>query len=52
MRENMGLLLNVVGALATEDIEKEKLKNAFFASIFTAKIASWKFQTPKVRETV
>ena len=36
-RENVGLLLNKVGALVTEDTEKAALLNAFFASVFTAK---------------
>jgi len=35
--ENVGLLLKAVGALVTEDTEKVKLLNAFFASVFTAK---------------
>ncbi|GAB0188533.1 mitochondrial enolase superfamily member 1 [Grus japonensis] len=36
-RENVGPLLNEVGALVTEDTEKVELLNAFFASVFTAK---------------
>lgn len=36
-RENVGLLLNEVGALVMEDAEKEKLINTFFASVITAK---------------
>jgi len=35
-RDNVGLLLNEVGALASEDTEKMELLNAFFASVFTA----------------
>ncbi|PKU37244.1 rna-directed dna polymerase from mobile element jockey- hypothetical protein [Limosa lapponica baueri] len=36
-RENMGPLLNEVGALVMEDAEKLELLNAAFASVFTAK---------------
>ncbi|GAB0178132.1 mitochondrial enolase superfamily member 1 [Grus japonensis] len=36
-RENVGLLLNKVGALVTEDTEKAELLNAAFASVFIAK---------------
>uniref|UniRef100_A0A8B9PUS7 Immunoglobulin C1-set domain-containing protein n=1 Tax=Apteryx owenii TaxID=8824 RepID=A0A8B9PUS7_APTOW len=35
-RENVGPLLNGVGALVTKDAEKAELLNAFFASVFTA----------------
>ncbi|KAJ7400180.1 hypothetical protein BTVI_107629 [Pitangus sulphuratus] len=35
-RENVGLLLNQMGILVTEDTEKVELLNAFFASIFPA----------------
>ncbi|GAB0189216.1 mitochondrial enolase superfamily member 1 [Grus japonensis] len=35
-RENVGLLLNEVDTLVTEDTEKVELLNAFFASVFTA----------------
>ncbi|GAB0186306.1 mitochondrial enolase superfamily member 1 [Grus japonensis] len=37
-RENVGPLLNEVGALVMEDTEKVELLNAFFASVFTAKV--------------
>ena len=33
----MGLLLNKVGALVTEDTEKAELLNAAFSSVFIAK---------------
>ena len=36
-KENVGPLLREVGVLVTEDAEKAKLQNAFFASVFTAK---------------
>lgn len=34
----MGLLLNKMGALVTEDTVKVDLLNTFFASVFTAEI--------------
>jgi len=36
-RDNVGLLMNEVGVLVTEDTEKAELLNAAFASVFTAK---------------
>jgi len=36
-RENMGPLLNEVGALVMEDTEKAELLNPCFVSVFTAK---------------
>jgi len=36
-RDNVGLLLNEVGVLVTEDAEKAYLLNAFCASVFSAK---------------
>jgi len=33
-RDNVGRLLNEVGALVTEDMEKAELLNALFASVF------------------
>ncbi|GAB0207304.1 hypothetical protein GRJ2_003196000 [Grus japonensis] len=44
-RENVGLLLNEVGALVTEDTEKAESLNAFFASVFTAKASPQETQT-------
>lgn len=38
-KENVGLLLNELGALVTEGIEKVKLLNSLFGSVFTAKTA-------------
>ncbi|GAB0182556.1 mitochondrial enolase superfamily member 1 [Grus japonensis] len=49
-RENVGLLLNEVGALVTEDTEKAELLNAFFASVFTAKAGPQESQTLEVME--
>lgn len=37
--ENIGPLLNGVGALVRTDTEKAELLNAFFTSVFTAKIS-------------
>jgi len=46
-RDNVGLLLNEVGALVTEDAE---LLNAFFASVFSAKAGPQESQAPEVKE--
>ncbi|GAB0204347.1 coiled-coil domain-containing protein 171 [Grus japonensis] len=51
-RGNVGVLLNEVGALVTEDTEKVELLNTFFASVFTAKAGSQGTQTLEVREKV
>ncbi|GAB0183643.1 mitochondrial enolase superfamily member 1 [Grus japonensis] len=51
-RENVGPLLNEVGALVTEDTEKAELPNAAFASVFTAKAGPQESQTLEVREKV
>ncbi|GAB0205688.1 mitochondrial enolase superfamily member 1 [Grus japonensis] len=50
--ENVGLLLNEVGALVTEDTEKAELLNAAFASVFTAKAGPWEPETLEVGEKV
>jgi len=49
-RENVGLLLNEVGALVTEDTEKAELLNAFLASVFTAKAGPQASQALEARE--
>ncbi|GAB0204162.1 mitochondrial enolase superfamily member 1 [Grus japonensis] len=51
-RENLGPLLNEVGALVMEDIEKVELLNAFFASFLTAKAIPQESQTMEVGESV
>ncbi|GAB0208125.1 mitochondrial enolase superfamily member 1 [Grus japonensis] len=51
-RENVGPLLNEVGALVTEDTEKVELLNAAFASAFTAKASPQETQTLEVGEKV
>ena len=52
IRDNVGLLLNEVGVLVTEDEEKVQLLNAFFALVFSAKAGPQKSQAPDVREEV
>jgi len=49
-RENVGLLLNEVGALVTEDTEKVELLNAAIASFFTAKPGPQESQSLEVKE--
>jgi len=49
-RENVGSLLNEVGALVTEDTEKAELLNAFFVSVFTAKADPQEPQSLEVQE--
>ncbi|GAB0208357.1 mitochondrial enolase superfamily member 1 [Grus japonensis] len=51
-RENVGPLLNEVGALVMEDTEKVELLNAAFASVFTAKADPQESQTLEVGEKV
>ncbi|GAB0203755.1 mitochondrial enolase superfamily member 1 [Grus japonensis] len=51
-RENVGPLLNEVGALVMEDTEKAELLNAAFASVFTAKVGPQETQTLEVGEKV
>ncbi|GAB0195017.1 mitochondrial enolase superfamily member 1 [Grus japonensis] len=51
-RENVGLLLNEVGALVMGDTEKAELLNAFSASVFTAKAGPQESQTLEVGQKV
>ena len=51
-RENVGLLLNEVDALVTEDTEKAELLSTFFTSVIIAKTAPWEFWTLQTRERV
>ncbi|PKU36831.1 rna-directed dna polymerase from mobile element jockey-like [Limosa lapponica baueri] len=51
-RENVGLLLNEMGAMVTEDAEKVELLNAFFASAFTAQASLQESHTLEVTEKV
>jgi len=48
-RENVGLLLNGAGKIVTKDVEKAKVLNAFFASVFTSEIALQQSQAPENR---
>jgi len=49
-RDNVGLLLNEVGVLVTENAEKAELPNPFFTSVLSAKAGPQKSQALKVRE--
>jgi len=49
-RENVGLLLNELGVLVTEDTEKVKFFSAFFASVFTAKAGPQTSQSLTIRD--
>ena len=49
-RENVGLLLNEVGALVVKDTEKMELLHAFLASVSTAKASPQVFQTLEARD--
>ncbi|GAB0204878.1 mitochondrial enolase superfamily member 1 [Grus japonensis] len=46
-RENVGLLLNEVGALVTEDTEKTELLSAAFASVFTSLLLRPALRNPR-----
>ncbi|CAM5119753.1 unnamed protein product [Natator depressus] len=48
VKESVGPLLNGVGNLVTEDVEKANVLNAFFASVFTNKVS---FQTTALGST-
>lgn len=47
-RGYVGLLLNGEGALVTQNVEKAKVLNAFFNSVFTSKTSLKGFQAPEV----
>jgi len=49
-RDNVGLLLNEVGVLVTEDAEEGEQLNAFCASVFSAEAGPQESQAPEVRE--
>ena len=51
-RENVGPLLNEVGALVTGDTEKAEILNASVASVFIAKTSPQESQTLDIRERV
>lgn len=46
-RENTGLLLNGAGELVKNDMEKAKMLNAAFVSVFTSKNGFWESQAPE-----
>jgi len=48
-RENVGPLLNEMGALVMEDTEKVKLLNTFFVLVFISNTALSESQTLKVK---
>lgn len=50
--ENVGPLLNEVGALLTKGTKKAELLNTFFASTFTAKASLQESQTLEARQKV
>jgi len=52
MKENVGPLLNEMGALVKGDGEKAEVLNAFFASVFNAKTSPQESQTLEVRESL
>lgn len=51
-RENVAPLVNGVGALVVEDVEKVELLNIFFASVLIAKASPQEFQSLEAREKV
>ena len=49
-RDNVGPLLNEVGVIVTEDVEKAELLNAAFASVLSSKAGPQESQAMEVRE--
>jgi len=49
-RDNVGPLLNEVGVIVTEDVEKAELLNAAFASVLSSKAGPQESQALEVRE--
>lgn len=49
IEENMVLLLNESGVLATQDWETDEVLNAFFTSVFTSKRSLQKFKDLETR---
>ncbi|KAK4807033.1 hypothetical protein QYF61_000362 [Mycteria americana] len=50
--ENVGPLLNEIGDLVTQDMEKAEVLNAAFASVFTSKTSLQESQAPEARGKV
>ena len=46
-RDNVGLLLNEVGALVSGDVENVEILNTFFVLVFITKTAPWESQASK-----
>ena len=49
IRENIGLLVNEMGDLVTQDMGKAEVLNAFFASVFCSKTSLQESQAPEIR---
>jgi len=46
-RDNVGLLLNEVGALVSGDVENVEILNTFFVLVFITKTAPWESRASK-----
>lgn len=51
-KENVGLLLNVMGAMVMKNTEKLELLNTYFALVFTKKASNLETQILEAREKV